>query len=85
MNRMHLLAAVAAAVILSGCAGRVAEKPIGLANPAAMYCVDKGGKLDMVTEDGQRVTYCVLSDGRRVEEWQYFRENHPQLDETDTL
>ncbi|QUJ66410.1 DUF333 domain-containing protein [Photobacterium sp. GJ3] len=85
MNRMHLLAAVAAAAILSGCAERVAEKPIGLANPAATYCVEKGGKLDMVTEDGQRVTYCVLSDGRRVEAWQYFRENHPQLDEADTL
>ncbi|EEX64956.1 hemolysin [Vibrio metoecus] len=47
-----------------------------MANPASVYCVEQGGKLEMVTEDGQRVTYCVTPAGERMEQWEYFRKNH---------
>ncbi|KKD00933.1 MULTISPECIES: DUF333 domain-containing protein [Photobacterium] len=85
MNKTYLLACAAAASLLLGCVSQPASEPVGSANPAAVYCVQKGGKLDMVTEDGKRVTYCVLSDGRRVEQWQYFRDNHPQVSEAEGM
>ncbi|MBA5760770.1 DUF333 domain-containing protein [Vibrio sp. 404] len=45
-------------------------------NPAAVYCVQREGKLDTITEDSQRVTYCELPNGERVEQWQFYRQNH---------
>ncbi|WP_114766999.1 putative hemolysin [Vibrio rhodolitus] len=47
-------------------------------NPAAVYCVQQDGKLETVTEQSQRMTYCVLPDGSRVEQWEYYRQNHQQ-------
>ncbi|NGZ19331.1 DUF333 domain-containing protein [Vibrio aestuarianus] len=32
--------------------------------------------LETVTENGMRVTYCVLSEGNKVEQWQYYRDHH---------
>jgi len=31
-----------------------------------------------VTENEQRVTYCVTKDGEKIEQWEYFRQNHDQ-------
>lgn len=45
------------------------------ANPASEFCVDEGGEVDIVDEDDGQVGYCVLPDGTRVDEWEYFREN----------
>ena len=45
-----------------------------IANPASVYCVEQGGTLEMVTENGGEVGYCNLPDGTRVEEWAYYRE-----------
>ena len=44
-----------------------------LANPASEYCVEQGGQVEIVDEVGGQVGYCALPDGRRVEEWEYFR------------
>ncbi|EMC3732405.1 DUF333 domain-containing protein, partial [Vibrio cholerae] len=49
-----------------------------MANPASVYCVEQGGQLEMVTENEQRVTYCVTKDGEKIEQWEYFRQNHDQ-------
>ncbi len=46
---------------------------VGLANPASVYCVEQGGTVEIVDEDGGQVGYCNLPDGTRVEEWEYFR------------
>ncbi|MDW2210605.1 DUF333 domain-containing protein, partial [Vibrio sp. 2025] len=43
--------------------------------------VQQGGELDTVSENGERVTYCVLSDDERVEQWEYYRNNHKESDE----
>jgi len=43
-----------------------------IANPASQYCVSQGGKVDIVNESGGQVGYCVLPNGTRVDEWQYF-------------
>lgn len=45
----------------------------GLANPASVYCVDQGGRVDIVDEAGGQVGYCELPDGRRIDEWEYYR------------
>ncbi|CSA74448.1 hemolysin [Vibrio cholerae] len=29
-------------------------------------------------ENEQRVTYCVTKDGEKIEQWEYFRQNHDQ-------
>lgn len=50
-----------------------------LANPASKNCVDKGGKLDIVTDasGGQR-GICTLKDGTKCEEWAYMRGECPK-------
>ena len=45
----------------------------GLANPASVYCVEQGGEVDIVDESDGQVGYCVLPDGRRIEEWEFYR------------
>ena len=45
-------------------------------NPAAAYCVEQGGTYSILEEaEGQR-GICTLTDGRSVDAWQYFREQH---------
>lgn len=46
----------------------------GLANPASVYCVDQGGKLEIKTdEQGGQYGVCVFADGSECEEWAYYR------------
>ncbi|ENM5835146.1 DUF333 domain-containing protein [Vibrio metoecus] len=81
MNKVALLlASIVVVTLLTGCARQENEYTVkeytSMANPASVYCVEQGGKLEMVTEDGQRVTYCVTPAGERMEQWEYFRKNH---------
>ncbi|MDE2362129.1 MAG: DUF333 domain-containing protein [Hyphomicrobiales bacterium] len=46
---------------------------LALANPASEYCVRQGGTVEIVTTDKGEVGYCNLPDGRRIEEWAFFR------------
>lgn len=50
------------------------SRPIGMANPASVYCVRQGGKL-LPQKDaaGNAYALCQLPDGREVEEWALFR------------
>ncbi len=53
-----------------------------IANPASVFCVESGGTSVIETEaDGER-GYCILPDGTKVDEWEYFRENWDKV-ETD--
>ncbi|MCF7836051.1 MAG: DUF333 domain-containing protein [Candidatus Marinimicrobia bacterium] len=45
----------------------------GMANPASTYCVEKGGKLEIKTNEKGEYGICNLPDGRRCEEWSFFR------------
>ena len=44
-----------------------------LANPAAINCVDKGGRLQLVKDPSGESEVCVFADGTRCEEWAFFR------------
>ena len=47
--------------------------PTGIPNPASEFCVEQGGTVEIVDEEGGQVGYCNLPDGSRVEEWEYMR------------
>ena len=48
-----------------------------MANPASAYCVQQGGKSEIrKNQDGSEYGVCILSDGKEVEEWAYFRANN---------
>lgn len=53
------------------------EKPIGMANPASVYCAEVGGKTIIKKTPEGDAGYCQLPSGEVVEEWDYFRKNHP--------
>lgn len=61
------------------------ETPIvGLANPAATFCVESGGQYEIHTAaDGSQSGTCTLADGTEMDAWDYFRENAPKTDGSD--
>ncbi len=44
-----------------------------LSNPASEFCIKNGGTLEMANEPGGQTGFCILPNGTRVEEWNYFR------------
>lgn len=50
---------------------------VGMPNPASVYCIERGGTLDIQQSPKGDVTTCVLANGTRVEEWEFYRRNHP--------
>lgn len=52
--------------------------PVGTANPASVYCVERGGKVVMVkSPSGAESGVCVLPNGDRIDEWELYRRDHP--------
>jgi len=50
----------------------------GIANPASVFCEEKGGILRIVTEEsGGQSGICRLPNGTECEEWKYFRGECP--------
>jgi putative hemolysin len=47
---------------------------VGIANPASVNCLELGGTLEIVDGPDGQVGWCTLPDGRRVEEWELYRE-----------
>lgn len=45
----------------------------GMANPASVYCLDQGGKLEIREGEGGQYGVCILPDGRECDEWEFFR------------
>ncbi|WP_296281936.1 DUF333 domain-containing protein [uncultured Acinetobacter sp.] len=80
MKNITILAVLAVSV--SACSSMQAtdskQTKLGLANPASQYCVDQGGKLEIVKEANGEVGYCHLANGEKVEEWALFRQSQAQ-------
>ena len=49
------------------------ESAWALANPAAVFCVQSGGKSEIRNGPQGERGFCRLPDGRVVDEWAYFR------------
>lgn len=69
-------------IMVSALAGCVSEHPklqkhqTGMANPAAVYCHEKGGRsVSVQTPHGVRAD-CVFADGRGIDEWELYRRDH---------
>lgn len=83
MNPIHFIkqALLTAAVSASlGLAPQsIAQSPpaVGMANPASVNCIQKGGKLQMVNTPAGQAGYCTLPNGVRCEEWALFRGECP--------
>jgi putative hemolysin len=46
----------------------------GLANPAAVYCEEQGGRVEIRTAaDGGQYGVCILTDGSECDEWAFYR------------
>ncbi|HCM9117727.1 DUF333 domain-containing protein [Enterobacter asburiae] len=58
-----------------------APKPphaIGMANPASVYCLEKGGEqIPVQSPQGVR-TECKLPGGEVIDEWTLYRRDRPQ-------
>lgn len=65
---------VTAALSLTGCANTQApaEKSVGMANPAAVYC-EQHGSYDLAT--GQ----CNLKLGGSIDAWEFYRLHHEEM------
>lgn len=48
-------------------------------NPAAVFCVKAGGTYRIVQSKAGARGLCVLPDGREVDAWDHFREQHSAL------
>ncbi|WP_295893395.1 DUF333 domain-containing protein [uncultured Vibrio sp.] len=77
MKKTTIFASLAAVAVLAGCSSEPDEYEVkeytSIANPASVYCVQQGGELETVSENELRVTYCVLSEEERTEQWEYYR------------
>ena len=51
--------------------------PVGMANPASVYCKSLGGKTLMRSNDKGQYGICELPDGGQIEEWELYRRDHP--------
>ncbi|MFM8943652.1 MAG: DUF333 domain-containing protein [Actinomycetota bacterium] len=65
-----------------GTGGAIGGGGAGIANPASVFCEEQGGTLEIVDEAGGQVGYCNLPDGRRIEEWEYYRSMNPEIFES---
>ncbi|MGL4686979.1 MAG: putative hemolysin [Commensalibacter sp.] len=83
MKKSKMLYLSLIVTILSGCSAIAKDNQsmpiqakVNIANPASVYCVKQGGKLEIRKDsNGGEKGYCHLPDGRVVEEWKFFRAN----------
>ena len=52
------------------------SQTIELANPAAQYCIDSGGTLEIVKKDDGETGVCTLADGEKIDSWALFHRDH---------
>ncbi|MGJ7524781.1 putative hemolysin [Variovorax sp. GB1P17] len=67
------------ALLVTACAQPEPPKPppVGMANPASVYCKSLGGTTLMRSNDKGQYGICQLPDGKQIEEWELFRRDHP--------
>lgn len=69
------------AFVLVGCMQyqepQVTQKPVGMANPAAVYCHEKGGQSQSVQTSAGVRSDCLLPGGEKIDEWDLYRRDHP--------
>jgi putative hemolysin len=66
---------LALVLVLGACGDDDGEqRDTGLPNPAAVFCEEQGGTVEIRTgEDGGQYGVCVFDDGSECDEWAYYR------------
>lgn len=68
-------------LVPAGCSTLQPEAPkppqIGMANPASVYCQQKGGTLIPVQTAQGVSNNCKLPGGETIDEWALWRRDHP--------
>lgn len=79
-RRMARGAALGGIMLLGACApghhAPARASRIGMANPAAVYCQQRGGTVEMRTAPQGVTGWCHLPDGTVMEAWALFRRDH---------
>ena len=74
-----LITSAGTLLALAACTTAAPPAPVvGMANPASVYCVQRGGALEIVKGPAGERGMCHLADGTAVEEWELFRRDHPR-------
>jgi putative hemolysin len=77
MKKIYLiliLIIVAAGIWFISSGQLLKKQDTGLANPASVFCIDNGGRLDIRTDpSGGQVGFCIFKDNTECEEWAYFQ------------
>ncbi|CAM2900031.1 DUF333 domain-containing protein [Vibrio rarus] len=80
MKKALLLSVMTGTVLLAGCASEPDEYTVKdwdpITSKASMYCVQQNHDIERATENGNRVTYCELSDDEKYDIWEYYYQNH---------
>jgi len=69
-----LLILLVPGLFLTACA----QQSVGMANPASVYCKEKGGTLIIKNTEKGQIGICQLPDGSEIEEWVLYRRDHKQ-------
>jgi uncharacterized protein len=74
MLRLTLIASFA---LLAACGpSRVERAQPMMNNPAGVNCTTRGGQLVIRQSGGGQKGFCLLSDGRSVGIWEYYRQTN---------
>jgi dipeptidyl-peptidase-4 len=78
MKRMTVVVLILVAFLVAACGAeptptaRPTEPAPGMPNPASKFCTDQGYQLEIRSEAGGEVGYCLFADGSECEEWAYY-------------
>jgi putative hemolysin len=76
MKQILMVTLMLGALVIGACAPAPAPTPTSppdMPNPASKYCVEQGNKLEIRSEAGGEVGYCLFPDGSECEEWAFYR------------
>jgi putative hemolysin len=74
--RLRLMSVtVLAVILLAACGGGSTPDPVGMPNPASVYCEEHDGTLEIRTDEaGGQYGVCIFDDGSECEEWAFFNQ-----------
>jgi putative hemolysin len=49
------------------------DSPVGLPNPASVFCQEQGYTLELRSDASGTAGYCIFPDGTECEEWAFYR------------
>lgn len=74
--RALLLTALCLTLAACGPSAQVQAQSV-INNPAGQNCIQHGGRLVIRQTSGGQKGYCMLTDGRSLDIWEYMRQMNP--------